>query len=83
MGFSFRSRVAKYKLFVLRDKKAPARLRRAGATISPAKKKIQFSLKTKSLYFATLLPILDAFRTVDWKRIREEMETLKPVLVGI
>jgi len=39
--------------------------------------------RAKGPVFTALLPILDAFRTVDWKKIREEMENLKPVLAGI
>ncbi len=32
--------------------------------------------------FAALLPLLDAFRTVNWKRIKDELEELK-VSLGI
>jgi len=27
------------------------------------------------------LPLLDAFRTLDWKKVREEMELLKPISI--
>ena len=49
-------------------------------------KKLLFELKTpfdtvlQANKCSTLLPILDAFRTVDWKRIREEIEPFRVMI---